>query len=170
MKTGLVKFKELATKITNANKPASLPIEPKAADPIPEPRIIPPLSRGASEVNISANISTSSSANTSRRNSMQLDTAELNNSAVNGQIESGSNTPAVLSAQSNINPKVDAPPSPSKSRMVFKMKGYLKKQGEKGLKSWRRRYFRLVGTSLAYYHENGDERPINSIDLSQMIT
>ncbi len=102
---------------------------------------------------------------------MQLDTAELNNGAVNGHSDSGSNPqPAVLSAPSNINPKLDAPPSPSKSRMVFKMKGYLKKQGEKGLKSWRRRYFRLVGNSLAYYHENGDERPINSIDLTQMTT
>jgi hypothetical protein len=160
MKTGLVKFKELADKITGASKPAVAP-EIKPADPIPEPRVIPPLSRGASEANISANAS--------KRSSMQLDATELNNNAVVGQAESGSNTHAVT--PSSINPKLEsAPPSPSKSRIVFKMKGYLKKQGEKGLKSWRRRYFRLVGNSLAYYHENGDERPINSVDLTQMTT
>ena len=103
---------------------------------------------------------------------MQLDAAEVTNSSLDQSSEIESNThPATTSAQSNINPKPDSvPPSPGKSRLVFKMKGYLKKQGERGLKSWRRRYFRLVGNALAYYHENGDERPINSIDLTQMTT
>lgn len=164
MKTGLVKFKELAAKIASGNKPAA---ETKpAADPIPEPllTVIPPRGRGASEVPVRTN----PSANVSRRSSMHLDMTEVNN-GVNGQPESGSSPHAV--SPSSINPKLDsAPPSPSKARVVFKMKGYLKKQGEKGLKSWRRRYFRLVGNSLAYYHENGDERPINSIDLTQMTT
>jgi hypothetical protein len=150
MKTGLVKFREIATKLTDTRNATAkpTPVADKSEsqpDPVPEPRVVPPLSRAASELTVAR---------------PALDEASV--------AHASSDAPGT----SALSPKAQdsAPPSPSKTRVVFKMKGHLKKQGESGLKSWRRRYFRLVGNALAYYHENGDERPINSIDLTQMST
>lgn len=50
--------------------------------------------------------------------------------------------------------------------------GWLTKKGggtrNLGRKSWRRRWFRLRGDSLAYYKSETDKRPIRSIPISSI--
>jgi len=78
---------------------------------------------------------------------------------------------ASLSQSSEIDKKSNSPltTTPSKRKKIrFHMRGYLKKQGVKGIKSWHRRWFALKGTQLCYFYEEDDPKPRGAIDLTQM--
>lgn len=56
----------------------------------------------------------------------------------------------------------------SAKKKVFRMRGYLKKLGQKGLGKWRKRYFKRDGDKLYYFIDQDDLKHHGLIDLLQM--
>eukprot|EP01122_Echinamoeba_exundans_P016102 TRINITY_DN8062_c0_g1_i1.p1 TRINITY_DN8062_c0_g1~~TRINITY_DN8062_c0_g1_i1.p1 ORF type:complete len:705 (+),score=147.05 TRINITY_DN8062_c0_g1_i1:55-2115(+) len=59
---------------------------------------------------------------------------------------------------------------PKKPTKKFALKGWLRKQGDVGLKTWKRRYFKYNDGKLRYFEQEDDLKPKGWIDLSTMIS
>jgi hypothetical protein len=73
-------------------------------------------------------------------------------------------------------PPVDVAPlqstsiEPKKPAKKFALKGWLRKQGDVGLKTWKRRFFKYNDGKLRYFEQEDDLKPKGWIDLSTMIS
>lgn len=77
----------------------------------------------------------------------------------------------VVSALSSSPSATEAPePDPKKATRKFVLKGWLRKQGDIGLKTWKRRFFRFKDGKLLYFADEEDLKPKGWIDLSTMIS
>jgi hypothetical protein len=66
--------------------------------------------------------------------------------------------------------QVAAQQQPTKKTRKFKLTGWLRKQGEFGLKTWKRRWFKFKDGKLMYFSDDTDLKPKGFIDLADMQT